>query len=333
MGGFRIGLVMLALVASCAGLPVSAQYAPQRTAWGDPDFRGTWSTQNIADAEIPLQRPESLGNRLELNDEEFAARIASATASDTAYANEVEFPGTQGLAGWLQSTPYGRRASLLVSPANGRLPPMTAEGERLYKAGRTSWNTDQPVDWITDLDAYDRCISRGFPGAMLPYPTNDGFRMFQSPGFVVLQLEVLGTRIIPIGEGDRRPAAVRTWLGDSRGRWEGNTLVIETANMVVGDGASDDPFKRSGTPLNGRDWGTVPMSAQARAGERLTMTAPDRLAYQVTYTDPEVFSAPWTIELEWTHDGAYRLYEFACHEGNTGIRNMITASRAQHGRH
>jgi hypothetical protein len=306
-----------------------ARYVPARTEWGDPDLRGTWPIHRVAEANIPLQRPEKFGDRAWLSDEEFAERLEEARKADASYANEVEASGTVGLAEWLQSTPFGRRASLIVSPANGRLPPMTPRGRELFDAGRTSWNEDQPIDWVTDLDAYDRCVSRGFPASMLPYPSNDGIRVFQSPGFVVLQLEVLGTRIIPIGEPGRWPPAVRSWLGDSRGRWEGDTIVVETSNMIAGDSATRDVWRRAGSPVSGRGWGIVPMSEKAKATERLTMTGPGAIAYRVTYSDTEVFTAPWTVEMEWTRDDTYRMYEFACHEGNVSIRDMIESSRAQ----
>lgn len=303
-------------------------YTPGRTAWGDPDFRGTWPIDRIFDANIPLERPENFGDRLWLTDDEFAERLGAARFADGVVTRDVVERGTTGLADWLQSTPYGRRTSMLISPANGRVPPLTPQAEALHRAGRTSWKAENPIDWVTDIDVYDRCVSRGFPTSMLPFPYNNGIRVFQSPGFVVLQLEILGTRVIPVGQAEHWPEAVRGWLGQSRGRWEGNTLVIETTNMVAGDSASDDVMKRAATPLQGRTRVTIPMSEKASAVERLTMTGPDTIAYAVTYTDPEVFTAPWTIELEWTRNAGYRLHEFACHEGN-GVRNMITASRAQ----
>ena len=152
--------------------------------------------------------------------------------------------------------------------------------------------------------------------------------MFQSPGYVVLQLEVLGTRIIPVGHGAPAPANVRSWGGHSLGHWEGNTLVIETNDIVAGDSASGDLAKRTGSPITGRGHGVVPMSEKASTVERLTMTGPDTMAYEVTYSDPDVFAGPWTAEVEWTRDDKYRMYEFACHEGNE-VRQLITSSRAQ----
>jgi len=321
-------LATVAILVAAQSAAAQSAYTPGRTAWGDPDLRGTWPIDRIFDANIPLERPEAFGDRLLLTDEEFAERLDAARNADGVFTKDVVERGTTGLAAWMQSTSYGRRTSMLVSPPNGRVPRLTAQAESLHKAGRTSWKAENPIDWVTDIDVYDRCVSRGFPTSMLPFPYNNGIRVFQAPGFVVLQLEILGTRIIPVGQAEHWPQAVRGWLGQSRGRWEGDTLVIETTNLVAGDSASRDVMKRAAPPLQGRTKITIPMSEKASAVERLTMTGPDTIAYAVTYTDPDVFTAPWTIELEWTRNAGYRLHEFACHEGN-GVRHMITASRAQ----
>ena len=303
-------------------------YQPRLTPWGDPDLRATWTLGRIADAGIPLERPADMGDRRWLTDAEFVKRLAAAKKSDADYQEDVDANGTRGLAAWLLASPFGRRSSLIVSPANGRLPPMTPAGEALFTAGRNSWNTGQPIDWVADLDTYDRCISRGIASVVLPWPNNDGIRVFQAPGYVVLQLEVLGTRIIPVGHGADLPPQVRTWGGQSLGHWVGSTLVIETRNIVAGDSVSGDMAKRAASPLSGRGRGLVPMSEKATTVERLTMTGPGTLDYEVTYSDPEVFTAPWTVEDEWTRDDHYQMYEFACHEGNE-VRELIAASRAQ----
>src|SRR5207237_4806841 len=131
-----------------------------------------------------------------------------------------------------------RRTSMVVDPADGKLPPMTAYADALYKAGRSSWTPNTKYDWVTDFDSWDRCISRGFPASMLPFRYNNGIRIFQSPGYVVIALEMLGTRVIPLARpgADRAhwPQPVEAWLGSSVGHWEGNTLVIETTNIKTG---------------------------------------------------------------------------------------------------
>jgi hypothetical protein len=322
---WALAAVGTALAAHAA---VAQTYTPVRTEWGDPDFRGTWPIDRIADAGIPLQRPEAMGERKWLTDEEFARRLDEAAATDASFSQDVDANGTAGLAEWLRSTPFGRRTSLIVDPANGRLPPMTPAGKALFAAGRNSWIDNQPIDWVTDLDSYDRCITRGLPAAILPWPNNNGVRVFQSPGFVVLQLEALAARVIPVNHGEPWPDGVRSWTGRSLGHWEGDTLVIETRAIVAGDSASRDAFKRSSSPVTGRGNGLVPMSEQASTVERLTMTGPDTLSYRFTYSDPAVYTAPWTAEFEWTRNEEYRLYEYACHERNQ-VREMIAGSRAE----
>jgi hypothetical protein len=311
---------------------VPKAYVPKRTAWGDPDFSATWTSDNFSNVGVYFERPKEQGNRLWLTDAEFAKRLAEAKKSDedkTDFGAHFMPENTVGLAAWLRSTPFARRTSLLVSPANGRLPPLTPQGEALFKAGRSSWNKGQPIDWVSDLDALDRCITRGFPAAMMPTDrdSDNGIRIFQAPRFVAFQIEMLGTRIIPIGTVERWPAPVRGWLGQSRGHWEGNTLVIETTNIVAGDSASGETSKRAASPTSAEP--TIPTGENARAVERLTMTGPETLVYEVTYTDPNVFTAPWTAQVEWTRDHHYQMYEFACHEGNVQVRTMISNSRAQ----
>lgn len=308
--------------------PVQTSYISKKTAWGDPDFSATWNIEPIADAGIPLERAAGQGDRVWLTDKEFAERLEAARKSDAKYREDVDAQGSVGLAAWLQATPFGRRTSLIVDPANGRLPPMTPRAQALFKAGRNSWVTGQPIDWVADLDSYDRCIARGLPSAILPWPNNDGIRVFQSPGFVAIELEDLGVRVIPVRPVERWPAAVRSWNGQSVGHWEGATLVIETRQIVAGDSADGDVAKHAGSPITGRGGSLVPMGEEARTVERLTRTGPNTMAYRVTYSDPEVFTAPWTADVEWTRDDSYRLYEYACHEGNE-VRELISSSRAQ----
>ena len=307
--------------------PAVARHAPARTAWGDPDFRGTWPIQNVRDARIPLERPAELGTRAELTDEEFAARLREAEQSDAAFSRELGGGGTLGLADWVRSAPTARSGSLLVEPADGRLPPLTARARELYADGRSTWRAPAATDWVSDLDAFERCITRGFPAVMMPQPYNNGIRVFQSPGYVVLQLETFGTRVVPVGGEGHWPAPVRAWHGDSRGRWEGDALVIETTNIVSGDSVAEEVAGRAAGPLPGRELATLPVGRLARVTERLTMTGPDTILYRMTYEDADVFAAPWTVAYEWTRDDGYGIFEYACHEGNT-VRAAITSARA-----
>ena len=145
---------------------------------------------------------------------------------------------------------------------------------------------------------------------------------------------MLGTRVIPISDAPHWPKTVESWMGNSRAHWEGKTLVIETTNIKSGDSVSRDSAKRSASPVivtmvGGAPLDTMPMSPQARTVERLTMTGPNTIMHELTYSDPETYTAPWTARTEWTRDDGYKFYEYACHEGDVQIRGYITSSRAE----
>ncbi len=315
--------------------PVPTDYTPKKTAWGDWDFSATYQIEYINNARILFQRPKGYGNRVWLNDEEVAKRVEAAQRSDGSFNPEggLNAGGTQGLADWVKNSSFGKRTSMLVSPADGQLPALTPKAEALYKAGRSGWVPRQEFDWVDDFDSWDRCVSRGFPASMYPFRYNNGIKIFQSPGYVVIHLEMLGTRVIPLDGRPHWPGNVEAWMGNSRGHWEGKTLVIETTNIKSGDSATHDVSKRAASPLNMATqnvppFNTIPTSARAKTIERLTMTGPNTIVHELTYDDPEVFTAPWTTRIEWTRDDKYEFFEYACHEGNVQVRNYITASRA-----
>ena len=312
--------------------PVSKDYQPAKTPWGVPDLRGTWPINDVA--ELPVNRPDQYGNRFFKTDEEMAAQQARVEDLETRYAKE-EQEETIGTGHWIEYLGGARRTSMVVDPADGKLPAMTPQAEAVYRAGRSSWTPNTKFDWVTDFDSWDRCISRGFPASMLPFRYNNGIRVYQSPGYVTIALEMLGSRVIPIRTGDPQhwPEAVQGFLGNSVGHWEGNTLVIETTNLKTGDSATTNSFLRNGSPLNMATmgvppWNTIPTSKKAKVVERLTPTGPDSIVYEMTYSDPEVFTAPFTARLDWTRNDEYEFFEYACHEGNVQVRNYITSSRA-----
>jgi len=312
--------------------PVPTDFDPPKTAWGDPDLRGTWPIDNIAS--LPMQRPKQYGARFWLTPEEYAQRQEQANRSDQAYEAEDK-NNTIGMGHWVESDASGHRTSLLIDPADGQLPPFTEEAKKLMAAGRTSWTPNTQWNWVTDFDSWDRCVSRGFPASMFPFRYNNGIRVYQSPGYVVIALEMLGTRVIPITDKNsaKWPSEVEAWLGHSVGHWEGNTLVIETTNIKSGDSATENSFARNASPLNMATMGVppfnvIPTSKEAKVVERLTMTGPDSIVYEATYSDPKVFTAPWTARLDWTRNDDYEFFEYACHEGDVQVRNYITSSRA-----
>ena len=324
--------------------PVSDDYQPKKTLWGDPDFTGTWPIDNIAS--IFFQRNDRYGNRFYLTEEELAERAEQANASAERYAEE-EQQGKIGMGHWVESDVSGAQTALLVDPANGKLPPFTEYGKTMYEAGRSSWVQDQPFDWVSDFDTWDRCVTRGFPASMFPFRYNNGIRLHQAPGHVVIELEMIhDSRIVPVVSRDkwaelqatRWPADVRTWMGQSLGYWEDhNTLVIETTNIIAGDSVVGDATQRGPSPLNMATMGvprnnTIPTSEEAKVVERISMVGPDSIIYELTYSDPKVFTAPWTARLPWTRDEEYGFFEYACHEGNVQVRNYVNSSRVERGK-
>ena len=321
--------------------PTPTDYTPRKTSWGDWDFTGVWPYDNPPQAHILFQRPPGYGDRILLTADEHARRVENAAKSDAAYSREnvgiERQAGTQGLVDWIKRSRFAWRTSLLVSPANGQLPPLTAQAQALFSAGRSGWVPKQPYDWVDDFDTWDRCITRGFPASMFPNRYNNALQLFQSPGTITIVLEMLGRRVIPIvskAEAGRHwPASVEGWMGDSRAYWEGKTLVIDTTNIKSGDSVTRDIARRAAAPVivtmvGGAPRNTIPTSKAAHSIERLTMTGADTILYEITYDDPETFIAPWAAQLEWTRDQGYIMPEYACHEGDVQIRNYISASRA-----
>ena len=322
--------------------PVPTNYTPPKTAWGDPDISHTYQIEYLNNTRILFQRPTEYGNRFWQTDEEHARRVAAAERSDANFAAASErgigTSGTEGLADWVKTSPFAKRTSMLVSPADGQLPAFTPQGKALHEACLYGWVPGIEYECVSDFDSWDRCVTRGFPASMYPFRYNNGIRVFQAPGYVTIALEMLGTRVIPLRSSNGNiahvPGQVEAYLGNSIGWWEGNTLVIETTNIKSGDSATKDAYARNGSPLNIATqavppFNTIPTSTQAKTVERLTMTGPNSLMHELTYSDPEVFTAPWTTRIEWIRDDEYQFFEYACHEGNYMPRDYISASRAK----
>jgi hypothetical protein len=298
----------------------TASAAAKKTAWGDPDLQGTYTTDNSIG--VPLQRPEQFGTRATLTDEEYAARVSAndvQVAKDKNPLPESEF-GEDSAANnaprhWLERPANPSRAtSLIVDPPNGRIPALTPEGEKRAAEQRTGRRRGLPASY-TDFSNYDRCISRGVAASILPAIYGNGTRIEQAPGYVVIQNEMVHeTRVVPLDGRPHVGAGVRSWMGDSRGHFEGDTLVIETTN------------------LNGRTgvggFGAV-QSADQELVERLTRVDAGTIRYELTVNDPTIYTQPWTLRLNLDTKPGYEVYEYACHEGNYGLANMLSAARAQ----
>jgi hypothetical protein len=314
-------LLLACVVAGCSGNappPAAASagngYVVPRTEWGDPDLTGMWPIDKLNGT--PVQRPQSFGVRRFLTDPEYAERIERLRGLNARYDQEIA-TNKMGIGHWAEMGQPNRLTSLIAEPANGRVPALTAEAERKSATMTSSWS-NTPFDRVSDFNPLDRCISRGLPASMFPFMYNSGIEIMQAPGYVAIRLELIHeTRIVPVD--GRAPLApeIKQWLGESRGRFEGDTLVIETRNfngespmLIVGPG---------GKP--------IPTSTELTLVERLTRTSPDTLDYELTVEDPVVLTQPWKAAFPIQRDDHYRFFEYACHEDNSAVRNFITASR------
>ena len=311
----------VAVFSGCGGSadPVAATgpagaYVVPRTAWGDPDLQGMWPIDKLNGT--PVQRPESFGERRTLTDEEFAERVERLRGLNARYDQEIA-TNRMGIGHWAEMGEPNRLTSLIVEPANGRLPPLTAEGERRSAAMTSSWS-DIAFDKVTDFNALDRCITRGMPASMFPFMYNSGIEIMQAPGYVVIRLELVHeTRVVPVDGRDPLAPAIEQWLGESRGRFEGDTLVVETTNfngetpmLIVGPGAKP-----------------IPTSRDMRIVERFTRVADDTIDYEIAVEDPVVLTQAWSAAFPLQRDDDYRMFEYACHEDNSAVRNFIETSR------
>src|SRR6478735_292826 len=290
------------------GVPPQAPagWTAPKTQWGDPDLRGTYPLDQVG--RTPMQRRPQYGNRLLMTEEEYKEAL-SAAAEVAAGADREDASNQLGAGNWFEYGTALRQTALIVEPAEtGRIPDMTDEGKRRQKDMHSSWN-GQVFERREDFNALDRCITRGMPATMLPFPYNNGVRIFQSPGWVVINHEMIHEqRFIPL-DGRPQPApGVTSWLGSSRGHFEGDTLVVETTNF---NGLA--PMVIVG-PSNGTSG--IPTSTSMKIVERFT-PGPDGLYYEAWVEDPVVLTGGFKIAYPWRRNDAYQPFEYACHEGNT----------------
>src|SRR5687768_144651 len=294
-----------------------------RTPWGDPDLRGTYTSDNSIG--VPFERPAQYGDRAELTDEEYAAKVNAneeQLAKDQNPLPESEFSAEDPSAinasrHWLErpDTP-SRATSLVVDPPNGRLPELTAAGRERLAERRARRGRGLPASY-TDFTNYDRCLTRGLVGSIVPVIYGNGTQIVQAPGVVVIRNEMIHeARVIPIDGSAHAGTGVRMWMGDSRGRFEGDELVIETKNFT------------DRTGLGGNGNGAV-HSENLTLVERLSRVDANTLRYEFTVNDPETYTQPWTVAFDLDSRPGYEIYEYACHEGNLGLANMLSAARAE----
>lgn len=312
--------MVVAFVSTTWVLPVEAQSGLPRTSWGKPDLQGIWDFRTIT----PMQRPEDLADREFLTEtevsnreKEIVDRNARANAPSEVRTEPLPVGGNVGGYNnfWMDrgTRVVGtRRTSLIIDPSNGRYPVMT-EGGRQRAARRGSFSPGADESYV-DLSNADRCII-GFNAGppITPAGYNQNMQLFQTPGYVAILNEMVhNARIIPL---DGRPGLsekVPQWSGDSRGYWEGDTLVIETSNF--------------NTPENQRRWRGA--TENMTLVERLTRVDSGTLEYQFTVTDPETWEASWTVSIPMVRTDV-PMYEFACHEGNYGLFNILAGARME----
>ena len=297
----------------------SRSYVPPRTAWGDPDLQGNFT--NKYEQSTPFERPREFeGRRLE--------DVTGTELADILKKRQQQVLDRPAGVGPFQfrdllEVTKGSRAWLVVDPADGKIPPLTPEARRRMAPpeavldainarprGGSSFG-DGPFDGPEDLSLWDRCITRGTPGSMLPFIHGNSYQIVQGPGFVGIRYELIHeTRVIPLDGRPHVGKGIHLDMGDARGRWEGNTLVIETTNF------NDRSVYRNANPDT------------LHIVERFTRMAPDRIEWAVTVDDPMTWTRPWTFAMALTMNDGEAVLEYACHEGNYSLPNILSAARA-----
>jgi hypothetical protein len=290
-------------------------WTPARTPDGQPDLQGIWTNPTIT----PFERPANLRDRAFLTEAE--ARSLEKQALSRREEDAPPRPGDVGSYNqfWFDSgdrVVSTRRTSLVIDPPDGRVP-LRPEAE----AART-YSREHEGDSYEFMSVWDRCITRGVPGGMFPAGYNNAYQIVQTPRYVVIHYEMIHeARIIPIDGRVHVPAHVRLWNGDPRGRWEGNTLVVETTNY-------NNKGWIATQAAAGRIKG-IPQTESLRVVERFTPIDANTIDYQATIDDPTMFTRPWTVSIPLHRNPTYRIYEYACHEGNRAVEGILRGARAQ----
>jgi hypothetical protein len=321
------GCVAVTAVASLATLSLAAQapasagakaakaekYTPPRTPWGDPDLQGVFT--NNDESGIPLERPNQFeGKKLEdVSEAELEQLRTQREQQRVAVApNLGGVPGTNPVHWFENFGAKNSRAWMLVDPADGRIPPLTPEAQQRPPVRGGSSFGSGPFNSTEDFSLYDRCITRGIPGSMMPAIYGNAYEIVQAPGTVAIRYEMIHeTRVIPL---ERRPHVGKDLhldMGDARGHFEGDTLVVETTNF------RDRSVYRNANP------------EALKLVERFTRVAPDKVAWSVTVEDPSTWTRPWTFSMPLTMNDGEPIMQYECHEGNYGLANILSAARAE----
>ena len=314
-GLFLATSMTAAAVTLAAQAPRAPRAAAANTVDGHPDLHGVWTNATIT----PFERPVALGDKAFLTGEE-----AEQLERRAATTRDEEAPPRAGDVGnynqfWFDSgdrVVSTRRTSLVVDPPDGRVP-MRREAE----TPRDYANAHQG-DSYEFMSVWDRCITRGVPGGMFPAGYNNAYEIVQAPGYVVIHYEMIHeARVIPMDGRPHLPSQVRSWNGDPRGRWDGQTLVVDTTNY-------NDKGWIATQAAAGRVKG-VRQTESLHVVERFTLVDADTIDYQATIDDPKTFTRPWTVAIPLHRNPSYRLYEYACHEGNRAVEGVLRGARAE----
>ena len=313
LAGMAAGHVFTVAEAAGAQAGPRQEAGALRTAWGDPDLQGVWDFRTIT----PLERPAERGDQEFLTEEEAAGLESAAVDRSERLAQPSEVRTEPLPAGgsvgayndfWFDrgfNVVASRRTSLIVDPPDGRIPALTPAGQQ-RAAMRSAARARPAVTW-EDRSLFERCVTRGLP--RLPGGYNQNLQILQTAEHVVILYEMMReARVVPLDGRPHLPAAVRLWHGDSRGRWEGDTLVVETANF-----SPKNDFRGAGAGL--------------RLVERFTRVDADTIDHQVTISDPTTFTRAWTAAIPLRRTDA-PMYEYACHEGNYGMEGIMAGARA-----
>jgi hypothetical protein len=302
-----------------AGPSAAKAYSAPKTPWGDPDLQGTFTNSN--ESGIPLERPEEFAgkrqNEITPADLERAIKQRQERQLKTAQTigGSSENDTGAGPPHWYENyNAKNSRAWMISDPADGKTPALTEEAKkraaavRAARRGGDGYNTG-PFDGPQDLTLYVRCITRGLPGSMMPAIYGNTYDITQGPGFVAIRYEMVHeTRVIPLDGRPHLPGALKSYMGDARGRWQGDTLVVETKNVLEKSaygGASD----------------------AITITERFRPTSANTLEWSITFNDSRTWERPWTFGMRLTRDDSH-VFEYACHEGNEGLRGILSAARA-----
>ncbi|MBZ5577752.1 MAG: hypothetical protein LAP40_14420 [Acidobacteriia bacterium] len=315
VGAVAAGTLLLLTAAAqepkVAAKASAAAYRTPRTPWGDPDLQG-WFT-NRSENGTPLERPAQFEGR-KLEEIQGAELAAIKQKQQDQTVDRFKGPLSAPEHWWQDDLNMvkGSQAWLIIDPLDGKVPPLTQPGKDRAAARAAARRGHGPADSWLDRSLYDRCITRGMPGSMMPVIYGNSYQILQAPGYVTIRIEMVHeTRVIPLDGSPHVAPAIRSYMGDPRGHWEGDTLVVETTNF------RDDSTYRG---ANG---------ATLKVTERFRRVAPDRVRWAVTLDDPETWTSPWTFAMPLTRDDTQPVLEYSCHEGNYGLRNILSAARAE----